>query len=48
MVNVAYLRPKCFGKKKKKVEIRPRDGHIEHGCIRSGSISQKRLKHVVF
>ena len=49
MTNVAHFRPKCFGEKKKKVEVRPRDGHVvEHGCILSGSVSQKRLEHVVF
>ena len=28
--NVAHLGPFFFGEKKKKREVRPRDGHVEH------------------
>ena len=52
--NVAQLRPNLFGEKKeekknnKKTEARPRDGHLEHVCKISASISQKRRGHLTF
>ena len=35
-------------RRKKKTGVRPRDGHVEHVCKKSGSISQKRHGHLAF
>ena len=42
--NVDHLGPIFFGEKKRTPppEVRPRDGHVEHGRKVSGPISQKR------
>ena len=50
--NVAHLKQNLFQrikKKEKKVpDVRPRDGHVEHLCKISGSISQTRRGHLNF
>ena len=38
-------KPKYLRKKKKKYSEKARQGHLEHACKISGSISQKRRGH---